>query len=68
MRDAKVVVAGVLAILAAIIAFQNTESVRTVLLVTSVTMPRAMLLFATGTLGFVAGAVLYPRIRAARRD
>jgi len=68
MRDFKVVLAGVLAVLVAIVAFQNTEQVQTVLLFTSVTMPRAILLFATATIGFVAGAIVYPRIRPAGRN
>jgi uncharacterized integral membrane protein len=66
MRDFKVVVAGGLAVLVAIVAFQNTEQVQTDLLFTSVTMPRAILLFATGTIGFVAGAIMYPRIGRSR--
>ena len=68
MRDFKVVLVGVLAVLVAIIAFQNTEQVQTNLLFTSVTMPMAILLFATGTIGFVAGAIIYPRIRLAGRN
>jgi len=66
MRDFKVIVAGVLAVLVAIIAFQNTEQVQTHLLFTSVTMPMAILLFVTAACGFVAGAVLYPRIGRSR--
>jgi len=66
MKDFKVIAVGVLAVLVVIVAFQNTEAVQTRLLFTSVTMPMAILLFVTGTLGFLAGAVLYPRIRRAR--
>ena len=65
--DYKVIAAGVLAILVVIIAFQNTEPVQTRLLFTSATMPLAILLFVVGALGFMAGAILYPRIRS-RRD
>ena len=68
MREFKAVAVGVLAVLLAIIAFQNTEQVQTNLLFTSVTMPRAILLFATTTIGFVAGAIVYPRIRMAVRN
>jgi uncharacterized integral membrane protein len=65
----KVVVVLILLIVVSILVFQNTDSVETKLLFTTVTMPRALLLFTTAILGFVAGilvAVSLSRKRQAR--
>jgi len=47
----------VLATLCVVVAVQNTQSVETRILWASVRMPRAVLLFSTAVLGFVAGVL-----------
>lgn len=57
MTKVKVFVFGVVALLAIIIFFQNTESVNTQILFAKIEMPRAMMLLFTLLLGFVMGMV-----------
>lgn len=57
MTKVKVFVFGVVALLAIIIFFQNTESVNTQILFAKIEMPRAMMLIFTLLLGFVMGMV-----------
>ena len=45
-------------VLGIIVVLQNTESVETKLLIVTVTMPRAVLLFVTAMIGFAAGVIL----------
>lgn len=46
-----------LAVIVIILVFQNTEQVETQLLVTSVTLPRALLLLTTAAIGYAAGVL-----------
>ncbi len=59
----KVAVAAVVAVLAIIVIFQNTEVVKTQLLFVSVEMPRALLLIVTLLLGVLLGLMAAIRIR-----
>ncbi len=59
----KIAVAAVVAILAIIVIFQNTEVVETRLLFITVSMPRALLLIVTLLLGWVLGLMTAVRIR-----
>jgi len=47
----------IVAVLVLIVALQNTESVETRILLMTVSMPRAVLLFVTLLIGFVLGLV-----------
>jgi len=63
----------VLAALSLIIVLQNTQAVETRLLLVTITMPRAILLFVTLVIGFVLGMVAagwlgHRRKRAAERQ
>jgi uncharacterized integral membrane protein len=55
MKKAKLVVAGIIAILLVIIIFQNLNTVSTRLLFARVEMPQAALLFLTAAAGFAIG-------------
>ncbi len=59
----KVAVAAVVAVLAIIVIFQNTEVVETRLLFVTVGMPRALLLIVTLLLGVLLGLMAAIRIR-----
>ena len=59
----KISVAAVVAILAIIVIFQNTEVVETRLLFITVGMPRALLLIVTLLLGVLLGLMTAVRIR-----
>ena len=59
----KIAVAAVVAILAIIVIFQNTEVVETRLLFITVGMPRALLLIVTLLLGVLLGLMTAVRIR-----
>ena len=52
-----IIAAAVTALLVLIIVLQNTEAVDTKLLLVTVTMPRAALLFGTMIVGFVLGMI-----------
>ena len=58
MANAKLIIIAILAILAAIVIFQNTESVKTRILFISITMPRFILLAVTGLVGFAIGVLM----------
>jgi uncharacterized integral membrane protein len=58
MRNLKIFVASILAILVAIMVVQNREPVTTHLLFATVVMPHAVLLFITAAAGFALGALL----------
>ena len=58
----KMIVAATLALLVLIVVLQNTESVETKLLFTTITMPRAALLFGTLLIGFALGVMAAGRI------
>ncbi len=59
----KIAAAAVVAILAIIVIFQNTEVMETRLLFVTVGMPRALLLIVTLLLGWVLGLMTAVRIR-----
>ena len=65
MKQAKTLALAACALLAVIVAVQNTEAVDTRLLFVTVTMPRALLLIITllvgAAVGLVIGARLNPR-------
>jgi len=66
MKTARLIVLSVLAVLVVVVVLQNTEAVETKILFMTVTMPRAVLLFITATLGFAAGiltALVWMRTR-----
>ena len=62
MNKFKILIACVLAIFILIVVLQNTESVETRVLFTSITMPRAALLFGTLVIGFALGVLTAGRI------
>jgi len=53
----RIVIAIVVAILAVIVVLQNTQAVETKLLLVTITMPRAVLLFVTLLVGFALGLI-----------
>ena len=57
MKKGKILLMAVLALLAIIIVFQNTEAVDTKLLFITVTMPRALLLIVVLLAGFILGLI-----------
>jgi uncharacterized integral membrane protein len=57
MNTLKVVAIGVIAMLAVIVVFQNTQAVETKLLFLTLTLPNAALLFATLVIGFTIGVL-----------
>ena len=58
MANVKLIIIATLAILAAIVIFQNTQSVETKILFVSITMPRFILLAVTGLVGFAIGVLV----------
>jgi uncharacterized integral membrane protein len=57
MQKAKHILWIILLILVVIVILQNTASVETKILFVTITMPRAVLLFITGVLGYAIGAI-----------
>jgi uncharacterized integral membrane protein len=68
MRDLKLITASVLAILVAILVFQNTEPVETHLLFGTVAMPHAVLIFISAAAGFALGVLLTMSLRSKRKS
>jgi uncharacterized integral membrane protein len=68
MRDLKLITASVLAILVAILVFQNTEPVETHLLFGTVAMPHAVLIFISAAAGFALGVLLTMSLRSKRKN
>jgi uncharacterized integral membrane protein len=69
MKKAKLITAGILALLIVIVILQNTEAVETRLLFVTVTMPRALLLMITLVVGFAIGIIapgMYAKMREKR--
>jgi len=58
----KTVVIAIVALLAVIVVFQNRTEIETRLLFVTVTMPRAVLLFATLAVGFALGLLTAARL------
>ena len=68
MRNFKLVIASLLAILVAIIVVQNREPVATHILFATVTMPHAILLFITAAAGFALGVLLTLSLNTKRKQ
>ena len=71
MKRAKIIAAVIAAILIVVVVLQNTQPVETRILVSTVTMPRAALLFVTFAVGYVLGLVtsgLVSRHRSAKEQ
>lgn len=64
LQKTKIVVVALLAVLIVVIVLQNTEVVETKILFTTISMPRAALLFGTLISGFVIGVLTGGRIMA----
>lgn len=62
MTRAKLIIAGVLALLVLIVILQNTAPVETRVLFVTLTMPRAVLLIGTTLVGFIVGVLLAVRL------
>jgi uncharacterized integral membrane protein len=67
MRNLKIIVVSILAILVAIMMLQNREPVATHLLFATIVMPHAVLLFITAAAGFALGALLTLSVNTKRK-
>jgi uncharacterized integral membrane protein len=68
MRNFKLIVASILAILVAIVVVQNRDPVATHVLFASIQMPLAILLFLTAATGFALGVLLTLTLHARRNQ
>ena len=68
MRNFKLVIASLLAILVAIVVVQNREQVATHVLFTTIMMPHAILLFITAAAGFALGVILTLSLNTKRKQ
>jgi uncharacterized integral membrane protein len=68
MRNLKIIVASILAILVAIMVVQNREPVTTHLLFATIVMPHAVLLFITAAAGFALGALFTLSLTTKRKQ
>ena len=68
MRNFKLIVASILAILVAILVVQNRDPVATHVLFASIQMPLAILLFLTAATGFALGVLLTLTLHARRNQ
>jgi uncharacterized integral membrane protein len=68
MRNFKLVIASLLAILVAIVVVQNREQVATHILFATVMMPHAILLFITAAAGFALGVILTMSLSTKRKQ
>lgn len=62
MTRVKLIIAGILALLALIVIFQNTAPMETRVLFITLTMPRAALLIGTALVGFIVGVLVAKRL------
>ena len=62
MKNIKLLGIIILIVLVGIVVFQNTENVETRILVMTITMPRALPLLATATIGFLIGILVSIRV------
>ncbi len=67
MRQSKLVIIAVLILLAAVVIFQNRESIETRVLFVSLVMSKSVLLLATLLVGFAVGLLSATRFGAAKR-
>ena len=68
MRNLKIIVVSILAILVAIMMLQNRDPVATHLLFATIVMPHAVLLFITAAAGFALGALLTLSVNTKRNQ
>ena len=68
MRNFKLVIASLLAILVAIVVVQNREQVATHILFATVMMPHAILLFITAAAGYALGVILTLSLSTKRKQ
>ncbi|HSZ77345.1 MAG TPA: LapA family protein [Chthoniobacterales bacterium] len=68
MRNFKLVIASLLAVLVAIVVVQNREQVATHILFATVMMPHAILLFITAAAGFALGVILTLSLSTKRKQ
>jgi uncharacterized integral membrane protein len=68
MRNFKLVIASLLAVLVAIVVVQNREQVATHILFATVMMPHAILLFITAAAGFALGVILTLSLNTKRKQ
>jgi uncharacterized integral membrane protein len=68
MRNFKLVIASLLAILVAVVVVQNREQVATHILFATVMMPHAILLFITAAAGFALGVILTLSLNTKRKQ
>jgi uncharacterized integral membrane protein len=59
--NARFIIRGLLLVLAVVVVIQNTASVETKILFTSISMPRALLLSLAALIGYVIGVMSRPR-------
>jgi len=57
MKKAKIVIIAIVTLLALIVFLQNTETVKTKILFTTISMPRVLLLILTFMTGFIVGLI-----------
>ena len=58
MKKAKVIIMMIVTLLALVIFLQNTETVETKVLFTTITLPRVLLLIITFMTGFIVGLIM----------
>ena len=68
MRNFKLVIASLLAVLVAVVVVQNREQVATHILFATVMMPHAILLFITAAAGFALGVILTLSLSTKRKQ
>ncbi len=68
MRDLKLIIASIVAILVVILVVQNTEPVETHLLFATVAMPHAVLIFISAAAGFALGVLLTMSMKSKRKN
>lgn len=66
LQKVKIILGAVVALLVIVVVLQNTEAVETKILFTTITMPRAALLFGTLIVGFGLGVLTAGRLLARR--
>ncbi len=68
MKSLKNIIVAIVAILVIIVALQNTEAVETRMLFATISMPRALLLFVTLLVGFVAGVLASTKLPSFKKS
>jgi len=65
---AKLIVIIIVLLVVIVLVLQNTEEVKTRILLADVTMPRAVLLLVTGGMGFIAGLLVAGFRKAKKKE